>query len=162
MSTECLVAQLKVSSIIWNIVAAVSDASFDSSSSLSNALWGVLKQKISKSLAHVLLVSDVWHVSDKWSIELWCDFVETHYPHRLLSPVTSDSVVQMPIGFRICTRPLGRLLASFQIAQNINEPLQWLLKRLSENRDDNSQEIKQVRVEFCSYVYYMFLNIICQ
>ncbi len=154
MSTECLVAQLKDSSIIWNIVDAVSDADFDSSSSLSNALWGVFKQKISKSLAHVLLVSDVWHVSDQWSIELWCDFFDTHYPHqRLVSSVTSDSVVQMPIGFRICSRPLGRLLASFQIAQNINEPLQWLLKRLSENRDDNSKEIKQVRVEFCSHVY---------
>ncbi len=86
-------------------------------------------------------------------MNLWCDFVDANYPNRLISPSTSDSVVQMPIGFRLCTRPLGRLLASFKNnqTQNINEPLQWLLNRLADNEDDDSQEIKQVRTKPSSY-----------
>ncbi len=151
-SIDCLLSQLKECAIFWNVVNAVGDASFDSSSSLTKGLWGVFKQKISNPLAHLLLVSDVWRISDRFSMNLWCDFVDENYPNRLILPSPSDSVVQMPIGFRLCTRPLGRLLASFKNnqTQNINEPLQWLLNRLAENEDNDSQEIKQVRTKLCS------------
>jgi hypothetical protein len=33
-------------------------------------LWGIFKNKISKSLAYLLLVSDVWRVLDKTTMSL--------------------------------------------------------------------------------------------
>jgi hypothetical protein len=51
--------------ITWNLVDPVSDASFDSSSSLTEDLWGVFKKKISNPLAHLLLFSDVWRISNQ-------------------------------------------------------------------------------------------------
>ena len=129
--------------ITWNVADAVSDVNFDSSSSLTEGLWGVFKHKISNPLAHLLLVSDVWRISDHPSIKLWCDFVTANYPDRLMSLNPSDSIVQMPIGFRTCTQPFGRLLASFDM--HLNRPLQWLLDSVSKNEDGNSQEIKEVR-----------------
>jgi hypothetical protein len=44
----------------------------------------------------------------------------------------------MPIGFRFCNQPFGRLLASFdrQYALNsdsqLNKPLRWLLDRINQ------------------------------
>ncbi len=145
-----MLAQLNQSQITWNVVDAVSDASFDSSSSLTEGLWGVFKHKISNPLAHLLLVSDVWRVSDESSSKLWCDFVIANYHDRLMSLNSSDSLVQMPVGFRSCTRPFGRLLASFDInfAQRtdsrLNAPLRWLLNRIAKNEDEDSQDVKEV------------------
>ncbi|KAI9554203.1 hypothetical protein GHT06_019475 [Daphnia sinensis] len=146
---ECLLAQLNDSGITWNVVDAVSDPSFDSSSSLTEGLWGVFKHKISNPLAHFLLVSDIWRITDLPSAALWCDFVTANYPDRLMSLNSSDSPPQMPVGFRSCTQPFGRLLASFDMnyAQRteprLNGPLRWLLERVAKNEDENSQEIKE-------------------
>jgi hypothetical protein len=136
--------------ITWNVVDAVNDASFDSSSSLTEGLWGVFKHKISNPLAHLLLVSDVWRISDQPSTKLWCDFVNANYPDRLMSLNSSDSLVQMPIGFRTCTQPFGRLLASFDT--HLNGPLQWLLDRVSKSEDAKSQEIKEVWFQFLTFL----------
>ncbi|XP_057375006.1 uncharacterized protein LOC130695963 [Daphnia carinata] len=146
---ECLLAQLNDSGITWNVVDAVNDPSFDSSSSLTEGLWGVFKHKICNPLAHFLLVSDIWRISDRPSVTLWCDFVTANYPDRLMSLNSSDSPPQIPVGFRTCTQPFGRLLASFgmnygqRTEPRLNEPLQWLLKRVAENEDENSEEIKE-------------------
>jgi hypothetical protein len=151
-STECLIAQVKESRITWNVVEAFIDSNFDSSSSLTQSLWGVFKHKISNPLANLLLVSDVWRVSDKSTMNLWCDFVVANYPDRLLAPNSSDSVVQMPFGFRSCTRLFGRLLANFDLGyaqrsdSRLNGPLQWLINRVAENQEEESQEIKEVRI----------------
>ena len=153
LSTECLLAQLKESRIAWNAVVGISDASFDSSSSLTDGLWSVFKQKISNPLAHLLLISDVWRVSDQSSIKLWCDFIDANYPDRLMSLNSSDSVVQIPVGFSSCTRPFGRLLASFDISyaqrteSRLNGPLQWLLDNIAKYQEDDSQKIKEVRMK---------------
>jgi len=63
-------AQLDSNNILWNIVDAVSDPNFDSSSSLTEGLWGIFKSKVSNSLAHLLLVSDVWRVSNETTMSL--------------------------------------------------------------------------------------------
>lgn len=147
---ECLLAQLNDSGITWNVVDAVSDPSFDSSSSLTEGLWGVFKHKISNPLAHFLLISDIWRITDLPSSMLWCDFVIANYPDRLMSLNSSDTPPQIPVGFRSCTQPFGRLLASFNMnyAQRteprLNGPLRWLLERIAKNEDENSQEIKEV------------------
>ena len=66
---------------------------------------------------------------------------------------SSDSLVQIPIGFRSCTRPFGRLLASFDISyaqrteSRLNGPLQWLLDNVAKNEEDDSQKIKEVRMK---------------
>uniref|UniRef100_A0A0P4YE06 AAA+ ATPase domain-containing protein n=2 Tax=Daphnia magna TaxID=35525 RepID=A0A0P4YE06_9CRUS len=146
---ECLLAQLNDSGITWNVVDAVSDPSFDSSSSLTEGLWGVFKHKISNPLAHFLLISDIWRITDLPSSMLWCDFVIANYPDRLMSLNSSDTPPQIPVGFRSCTQPFGRLLASFNMnyAQRteprLNGPLRWLLERIAKNEDENSQEIKE-------------------
>lgn len=153
-SIECLLAQLNVAGITWNVVDAVNDLNFDSSSSLTEGLWSVFKHKLSNPLAHLLLVSDVWRVYDKSSAQLWCTFVTSNYPDRLMFLHSADSVVQMPTGFRCCTRPFGRLLASFDLSfsQNpdsrLNGPLNWLLNFIAKNEEDNSQEMKEVLVTF--------------
>jgi hypothetical protein len=119
---------------------------------LTESLWGVFKNKISNSLANLLLVSDVWRVSDISSMDLWCDFVVANYPDRLLAPNSSDSLVQMPFGFRSCTRPFGRLLANFDLGyaqrcdSRLNGPLQWLLNNVAKNQEEESQVIKEVRI----------------
>ena len=144
-------AQLNESELTWNVVDAVNDSNFDSSSSLTEGLWGVFKQKLSNPLAHLLIVSDVWRVYDDSSAKLWCDFVIANYHDRLMSLNSSDSLVQIPVGFRSCTRPFGRLLSSFDInfaqrpESRLNAPLRWLLNRIAKNEDDDSQEIKEVR-----------------
>lgn len=143
-------AQLDHSRIVWNVVDAVNDPNFDSSSSLTEGLWGVFKNKLSNPLAHLLLVSDVWRVCDESSAKLWCDFVTANYPDRLMTLNSSDSVVQIPVGFRSCTRPFGRLLVSFDVnstqrpGSSLNGPLHWLLDHLAKNQDDNYQEIREV------------------
>ena len=167
-----MLAQLKESRITWNVVDGVSDVNFDSSSSLTEGLWGVFKHKISNPVAHLLLISDVWRVSDKSSKKLWCNFVEANYPDRLMSLNSSDSLVQIPIGFRSCTRPFGRLLASFDISyaqrteSRLNGPLQWLLDNVAKNQEDDSQKIKEVRMKKrCQYVIvilnYSFILFVC-
>jgi hypothetical protein len=135
--------------ITWNVVDAVSDASFDSSS-LIEGLWGVFKHKISNPLVHLLLVSDFWCISDQPSTKLWCDFVNTNYPHRLMSLNSSDSLVQMQIVFRTCTQPFGRLLASFDI--HLNGPLNSLLDRVAKSEDAKSQEITEVWLKFVTFL----------
>lgn len=146
LETECLLAQLDENPVTWNIVDAVSDANFDSSSSLTESLWGVFKYKISNPLAHLLLVSDVWRVCDESSVKLWCDFVAGNYPNRLMSPQSSDSIVQLPVGFRICTQPFGRLLADTNFAQQscLSGPLQWLLDHLAPSDDPDARKLKEV------------------
>ena len=67
---ECLVAQLESSNMRWNVVEAVNDSDFDSSSSLTEALWGVFKHKLSYPLSHLLLVSDICKISTSSSINL--------------------------------------------------------------------------------------------
>lgn len=143
-------AQLDRSQMIWNVVDLYGDENFDSSTSLTESLWGVLKHQISNLLAHLLLVSDVWRVSDEPSAKLWCDFVKANYGDRLMSPSSSDSPLQMPIGFRVCIQPFGRLLASLdvhfakQTDSSLNRPLCWLLNYIARNQDENSQIVKQV------------------
>ncbi len=146
-----MLAQLNDGRVTWNVVDAVNDSNFDSSSSLTEGLWGVFKHKISNPLAHLLVVSDVWRVSDQSSALLWCDFIKANYPDRLISFNSSDSVIQMPVGFRSCTRPFGRLLASFDMnyaqhpESHLNGPLHWLLERIAKSSDDDIQQIKEVR-----------------
>ena len=67
---ECLVAQLESSNMRWNVVEAVNDSDFDSSSSLTEALWGVFNHKLSYPLSHLLLVSDICKISTSSSINL--------------------------------------------------------------------------------------------
>lgn len=136
------------SRITWNAVGAVSDANFDASSSLTEGLWSVFKHKISNPLAQLLLISDVWRVTDDARAALWCDFVEANYPDRLMSVHTSDCVVQSPAGFRSCKQPFGRLLASLdgsclQKPDSVaDEPLLWLLEHLS--KDKRFRPLKEV------------------
>lgn len=136
--------------MMWNVLDAANDANFDSSSSLTEGLWGVFKHKISNQLAHLLIVSDVWRVSDESLSKLWCDFVTDNYDDRLMSFNSSNSLVQMPVGFSSCTRPFGRLLSLLDTYfvqgtdSRLNTPLHWLLNRIATNKDENSQEVKQV------------------
>ena len=147
---ECLLAQLDQNGITWNVIDAVSDTNFDSSSSLTEGLWGVFKYKLSNTLAHLLLVSDVWRVGNRFTTDLWCDFVIANYPNRLISLGSSDSIVQIPVGFHSCSQPFGRLLATFDgnFAQNNvsnwSSPLRWLLSRIAKTDNDDSQIIKEV------------------
>ena len=67
---DCIVAQLDSNNVIWNVLDAVSDRDFDSSSSLTEGLWGIFKIKISNLFAHLLLVSDVWRVSNETAMSL--------------------------------------------------------------------------------------------
>lgn len=142
-----MLAQLNESRITWNVVDAVSDVHFDSSSSLTEGLWGVFKHKISNPFAHLLLVSDVWRVCDESTMKLWCDFITANYSDRLTTFHSSDTIVQMPVGFRSCTQPFGRLLASFDInfAQRpdsrLNGPLQWLLNYVNKAEGDFMKEV---------------------
>ena len=155
-------AQLNENQLTWNVVDASSDANFDSSSSLTEGLWGVFKHKISNTLAHLLIVSDVWRVSDESSAKLWCDFVMANYENRLMSINSSD--FQLPVGFRSCTRPFGRLLASFDAnfvqspKSRLNAPLRWLLQRIAQNEGDDSQKIKQVTFNSFNTVLDKLLN----
>ena len=149
--------------IKWNVVDAVSDANFDSSSSLSEGLWGSFKQKISSALAQLLVISDVWRVSDEQTLLLWCEFVEANYPQRLMLLNSADAVVQMPMGFRFCTQPFGRLLVSFDrnYAENaeslMNEPLRWLLDYIDRNADESEVDLKEVRSLINSFLCISFI-----
>ena len=155
-------AQLNENQLTWNVVDASSDANFDSSSSLTEGLWGVFKHKISNTLAHLLIFSDVWRVSDESSAKLWCDFVMANYENRLMSINSSD--FQLPVGFRSCTRPFGRLLASFDAnfvqspKSRLNAPLRWLLQRIAQNEGDDSQKIKQVTFNQFNIVFDKLIN----
>lgn len=149
---DCLVAQLKEGGVGWNVVDAIYDCDFDSTSSLTEGLWNVFQRKISNPLAHLLLVSDVWHVSDETSVQLWCQFVRANYPDRLMSLRSADSIVQIPTGFRCCDRPFGRLLASFDTNfvqhpdSSLNGPLNWLINFIAKYDGTDAQEMKQVFV----------------
>ncbi|KAI9554792.1 hypothetical protein GHT06_020069 [Daphnia sinensis] len=144
---ECLIAQLDESRTSWHVVDVVSDASFDSSSALTKALWNVFKHKISSPLAHLLVVSEVWRVTDDSSVKMWCEFVSANYPDRLMLLNPSDLFVQTPIGFGICYCLFGRLLVSFEknhhAEPRLNGPLQWLLDYVGKNENNNSQEVKE-------------------
>lgn len=136
--SECLSAQLDDSSVTWDAVEAVRDADFDSSSSLTEGLWGTYKHKISIHLAHLLLTSDVWRVSNTTTMQLWCDFVEANYSDRLMLLHSSNMMVPKPDGFDFCSQPFGRLLVSFVSASvnqeaNLNGPLHWLLNHIMES-----------------------------
>ena len=76
---ECLVAQLESSNMRWNVVEAVSDGDFDSSSSLTEALWGVFKHKLSYPLSHLLLISDICKISTSSSIDMVLALCCTHF-----------------------------------------------------------------------------------
>ncbi|EFX63995.1 hypothetical protein DAPPUDRAFT_114810 [Daphnia pulex] len=97
---------------------------------VNRRLVGCFKAQNQQSTFHLLLPST----------KLWCDFVNTNYPHRLMSLNSSDSLVQMQIYFRTCMQPFGRLLASFDI--HLNGPLKLLLDRVAK-REYASQEIKE-------------------
>ena len=77
---------------------------------------------------------------------------------------SSDSLVQLPVGFRSCTRPFGRLLALFDAyfvqrpKSRLNAPLRWLLQRIAQNRDDDSQKIKHVTFNPFNIVFVKLLN----
>ena len=141
-------AQLNESQIIWGAIDAVNDANFDSTSSLTECLWGVFKHKISNPLAHLLVISDVWRVSDISLAKLWCKFVTANYHDRLMARNSSKTLVQMPVGFQSCTQPFGRLLATlattFSSESRLNAPLRWLLNHNANNKDEDSQNLKQV------------------
>ena len=141
---ECLTAQLADNGMEWDVVEAVGDANFDSSSSLTESLWGVFKHKISSPLSHLLLVSDVYKVSDAASMALWCDFVRDNYADRLIFSST-EHLVQIPVGFRFCTQPFARLLSVLDknlingqpVEVNNNNPVHWLLNRIRNCQDGN-------------------------
>ncbi len=131
-----MLAQLDDVRIFWNVVDVVSEPNFDSSSSLTEGLWGSLKQKISIPLAHLLITSDVWRVTDSATMSLWCDFVVENYPKWLMLLNSSDRTIHIPIGFHFCSQPFGRLLVSFDSHPGFNQeaklnaPLNWLLHRI--------------------------------
>lgn len=147
--TECLSAQLDASHVTWDVVEAVKDANFDSTTSLTEGLWGAYKNKVSIHLAHLLLTSDVWRVSDDaTTLSLWCDFVDANYPDRLMLLNSKEAFVQIPVGFRFCSQPFGRLLASLDgVSANkeeiLNKPLHWLLDRIRNSPDE--ADLKEVR-----------------
>ena len=140
---ECLLAQLDANRVCWNVVDAVDDVHFDSSSSLTEALWGVLKHRLANPLSHLLLVSDVWRVADATAVKLWCRFVRDVYPDRLMVP-HSQTLPPMPTGFRICTQPFGRLFSYLnknyvdRPGSQLNGPLRWLLHWISRNEADSA------------------------
>ncbi len=148
---ECLVAQMVYNSFTWNVVEVVSGPDFDSSSSLTDGLWGAYKKKVSIPVAHLLLTSDVWKVSDSATLSLWCDFVEAHYPDRLMLLNSSDAVIQIPFGFHFCSQPFGRLLVSFDLVStsvnqspNVNGLLPWLFDNIA--RSNDVVTLKKVRI----------------
>ena len=116
----------------------MSDPHFDSSSSLSDGLWGTFKDKISSALAHLLVISDVWRVSNAQSISFWVAFVEANYAERLMvvRNSTADALVPMPVGFRFCTQPFSRLLVSCDRTFQLNRPLCWILQFFRNNEQD--------------------------
>ena len=63
----------------------------------------------------------------------------------------TTAFVEMPVGFRFCHQPFGRLLASFdkQYAQNpdsgLSGPLRWLLDRIN-NLEENSLTMQEVNI----------------
>ncbi len=145
---ECLLGQLEDVRVSWNVVDVVSDPQFDASSSLTEGLWGFLKHKISIPLAHLLLTSDVWRVFDSTTMSLWCDFVDANYPERLLLLNSNEKTVQIPVGFRFCRQPFGRLLVSYDTItavnqqEKLNEPLHWLLRRIG--NDTTGGDLREV------------------
>ncbi len=135
---ECLVAQLKYNRITWNVVNVVTDPNFDSSSSLTEGLWGAYKTKISVPLAHLLLTSDVSKVSNLGTMSLWCSFVDANYPDRLMLLNSNEPFVPIPVGFRFCSQPFGRLLACFDAVNqdpNVNGALRWLFNNIEQSED---------------------------
>ena len=154
---ECLVTQLKESRVVWNVVDAVSDAHFDSSSSLSEGLWNALKYTISNSVAQLLIISDVGLVSDISWAKLWCDFMNANYPGRLIMPMDAHNpYIQIPCGFSSCTRPFGRLLISLDAnyishpESQLYIPLNWLLSHVAQSQDEDLQWMKKV-LRKCAY-----------
>lgn len=150
-------------SFTWNVVEVVSGSDFDSSSSLTEGLWGAYKKKVSIPVAHLLLTSDVWKVSDSATLSLWCDFVEAHYPDRLMVLNSSDAFIQIPFGFHFCSQPFGRLLASFhhgdgvsvKQSPNVNELLRSLLDSIVQSNDVVT--LKKVRISSFHSLFYFSL-----
>ena len=63
----------------------------------------------------------------------------------------TDSLIQMPVGFRFCQQPFGRLLTSFdeKYAQNshspFNRPLRWLIDHIKQRHlGENSFAMQEV------------------
>ena len=133
---------MKDSDATWSAVRAVGDENFDCTSSLTEALWGVFKFQLSRPLSNLLLVSDVWRVSDTAKMELCCDLISQVYPSRLMYSKMGDTLVQIPFGFRISKQPLGRLLCRYDkhYANNVenrhDDPTTWLLNRIKISEDD--------------------------
>lgn len=131
---------------MWNVVDAVGDGNFDSTSSLTEALFGVIKHKIGNQLAHLLLVSDVWRVNDESSAVLWCDFVKDNYPSRLMSLSSPHSMVKIPVGFHSCSQLFGKFFSPNNLIEeaHLNGPIKWLIDRLAEHEDGDAQKMRQV------------------
>lgn len=126
----------------------------------------MFKKILSNPLAQLLIISDVWRVCDQPSAQLWCQFVNANYPDCLMSIHSSDLIIQIPTGFRCCTRPFGRLLASFDKSfvqhpnSSMNRPLNWLLNFIGSNEEIDAQDLKQVKIFWISiYQFYSTLSI---
>ena len=97
----------------------------------------------------------------------WCDFVETNFPDKVLFHST-DALVQIPVGFRYCHQPFGRLLASFdrQYALSpdspLNKPLRWLLERVNQEnglvQEVSTSLLSSTYLFWKSFLFLFFLN----
>ena len=73
----------------------------------------------------------------------------------------TDSLIQMPVGFRFCQQPFGRLLASFdkKYAQNshspLNRPLRWLIDNIKQMGENSfaMQEVSTLQVLFLDHQF---------
>lgn len=91
-------------------------------------------------------------------MSLWCDFVDANYPERLMLLNSSETFVQIPVGFRFCSQPFGRLLASLDRASasvnqevKLNGPLHWLLERIQNGSEE--VDLKEALNIFFSFFF---------
>lgn len=145
-------AQLEDCKVHWNVLDAVRDQHFDSSTSLSEGLWEVFKQKMIRPLAHLLLITDVWRVVEPEDVGLWCRFLEDNYKDGLLLVSNSTTApVQVPAGMQCCRKPFGRLLAQLDkrsIERWDHERtlfLPWLLNYIDKNSSDKVKDVMKAR-----------------
>ena len=128
---------------------AVGDEQFDASSSLREALWGVLKEKISGPLSHILVISDVWRVSDAAQAALWCGFVRQHCQSGFLISGNTALPVEIPFGFHLSSQPFGRLLHSLdshvvgRLQVDENHPAMALLNFIGEFPYETARGLKE-------------------
>lgn len=143
---------------------AVTDAHFDSSSSLTEGLWEVFKQKISKPLAHLLLMGDVWRLNNPDDISMWCAFVTENFPDRLMVMNSTTALLQVPVGLRSCKQPFGRLLALFDKSYSDSSEskltglLSWLLKYVAKADGSRTDKLRQVKINRHTYTWIRVSN----